>query len=95
VAGSRETGRTAPLPPALAQHVQGNKLIYNDKDRSRTARGNTGRFRFAQGRWLRLALVDAATDEISYNQGRLEIQGRLRPDMLDPAATPATQEVEA
>ena len=47
------------------------------------------------GRWRHLALVDAAIDEISYNQGRLEIQGGFRPNMLDSAASRAAQEVEA
>ena len=31
---------------------------------------------------------------ISYDQGRIEIQGRLRADMLDPAATLPAQEVK-
>jgi hypothetical protein len=49
VVGSREAGPAAPISSATDQHISNKKLIYNDKDRPRTARKNAGHFHFAQG----------------------------------------------
>jgi hypothetical protein len=70
------------------RHIPYKKLIYREKDHPRTDHGNAGRFRFA----LRVSAValresqPQASIRRSHDQGGIEIQSRLRTDMLDPTA---------
>src|ERR1700676_1731715 len=51
--------------------------------------------RYATGRGSVTGCAEAAADHVSYDQGRIEIHGRLRADMLDPATASAAKEIEA